>query len=145
MLLYSSREGILSPELNKFINKISIQLFGTKKSDTKFKFPEGFYELADDSEERLLLNEKYYDYEDGFETTYMTDEEIVEFFLTRGLDFGDQHGRPLLCAKILSRQAEAAAKGIVGSLPNIGNIRLVSWGNKLEREALEFRADKNRK
>jgi hypothetical protein len=52
----------------------------------------------------------------------------------------DDRGQPLRCTKLMSRPAEAAAKGVKGKLPD----GVMQWQDELMRERDAFLA-KNRK
>ena len=48
----------------------------------------------------------------------MSLEDLVDLFLHHNLDFRDSRGHPLRCLHWLRRQAEAAATGMSGKMPD---------------------------
>jgi hypothetical protein len=85
----------------------------------------------------MEIEDRYCDHEDQFETAEATDEEAVAALLVLGFDFRDGRGQPLRCTMLYCRQAEAAAKGIKGKMPDRAATGLESWEKKLERDARE--------
>lgn len=77
-------------------------------------------------------------HEQRFETNDCSDDEAVEILLRLGLDFRDERGFPLRCVRLFRRQAEAAAKGIVGNMPECEAVSLKQWETTLEADARSF-------
>ncbi|TIU48978.1 MAG: hypothetical protein E5W19_15270 [Mesorhizobium sp.] len=135
--LYTPTHGVFTPEMDTLINDLSMKTFGIVADDTLFSLPEGYSQLPVWSDERMEIEDRYDDHEDQFDTADATDDEAVDSLLVLGLDFRDGKGQPLRCTKLFCRQAEAAAKGIMGKMPDRAAAGLESWANKLERDARE--------
>jgi hypothetical protein len=135
LCIYAPTRGALSPEMDAMIDDLSTATFGITANDTLFELPEIYSRLPEWSDERIEIEERYYDHEDQYETAEATDDEAVAILLLRGFDFRDARGQPLRCTLHFSRQAEAAAKGIMGKMPDRAVAGLESWTKKLEQEA----------
>jgi hypothetical protein len=61
-----------------------------------------------------------------------------------GLDFRNQRDHPLLCTGLFGRQAEAAAKKIIGNLPDQASAHLQKWESNLERDAQAWKKQKSK-
>jgi hypothetical protein len=142
LLIYRPIRGEMSPELEKLINELSEKTFGVTKNDTLFVFPSNYNDLPDWSPEKWGIDDRYSDHEDQFETAEATDDEAVVILLRNGLDFRDRRGNPLLSTKLFCRQAEAAAKGIMGKVPDRGVADLESWTKHLERDVKQHMSKK---
>lgn len=142
LLLYSSPRGILSPELEDELNELSEKTFGILQVETLFELPDRYRDLPDPSEERFRIEVACYEFENQFETSDATDDEAVTALLTLGFDFRDDRGLPLRCTKQFMRQAEAAAKGIMGQMPDLGAAEAETWGSALEQDARLHRQKK---
>ena len=114
ILLYSSARGDLSPELENSVNELSRSTFGIAREDTLFILPLDYDNLHEASPKRFAVERKWDEHEDQFETGDATDDEAVAILARLGMDFADKRGKPMLCIKLFCRQAEAAAKGIMG-------------------------------
>ncbi len=73
-----------------------------------------------------------------YETDSLSDEEIVAYFIPRGLDFRDERGQPLRSTIFLARQAEAACREIVGKLPSEADAAERDWAAQLQQDAHAF-------
>ena len=91
------------------------------------------------------IERRHREYEQRFQTTDLNDEDSVAVLRGLGLDFRDEHGRPLRCMMLLARQAEAAAKGIAGKLPDPVAARDERWETGLAEAAEAFMASKRRR
>ncbi len=125
-----------------FADVISIEIFGITESDTLFKIPSGYDDLPGWSQELAEINDSWDLHEEQFETANATDDEAVAILLRLGLDFRDERGQPLRCTKLFSRQAEAAAKGIMGKMPDREGADLESWTTKMMQAAREHMSKK---
>lgn len=133
--IYTPIRGALSPEMDAMIEGLSRATFGITANDTLFELPENYSRLPEWSDERIEIEDRYSDHEDQYETAEATDDEAVAILLLRGFDFRDARGQPLRCILHFSRQAEAAAKGIKGKMPDRAAAGMESWTKKLEQEA----------
>lgn len=77
------------------------------------------------------------------ETTGVDDQRAVDILLGHGLDFRDERGQPLRCVGFLKKQAEAAALGLLGKLPEPRQLDLARWGQSLEQAAREWKKRKS--
>ncbi|TWG90999.1 hypothetical protein L598_006200000100 [Mesorhizobium sp. J18] len=135
LCIYTPTRGALPPEMDAMIDDLSTATFGITANDTLFELPENYSRLPEWSDERIEIEDRYYDHEDQYETAEATDDEAVAILLLRGFDFRDARGQPLRCTLHFSGQAEAAAKGIKGRMPDRAAAGLESWTKKLEQEA----------
>jgi hypothetical protein len=148
LLLYSPIRGPISPQVEWHAGSASRELFGITRKDTEF-----------DRADELLADEEYEDpwlyeiseaepqrneFERRFKTTGVGEEEVVAILLGYGLDFRGEDGHPLRCTMLLCRQAEAAAKGIAGKIPDIAAAEEDLWAEKLEQDAEAFMASRRR-
>ncbi|MGV1758883.1 hypothetical protein ACQZ6F_19070 [Rhizobium sp. A22-96] len=144
LLINTPRVGQLSPEVDDFAKDLSRQTFGIAQSDTLFELPTNYNDLPDWSPERWRVEHNWREHEEQFITTDVSDEHAIEILLGLGLDFRDQRGQPMRRVKLFARQAEAAAKGIMGRLPDREAASLESWASALERDAKEHMSRKRR-
>lgn len=135
LCIFTPTRGALSPEIDAMIDDLSTATFGITAKDTLFELPAIYNRLPEWSDERIEIEDRYYDHESQYETAEATDDEAVAILLLRGFDFRDARGQPLRCTLHFSRQAEAAAKGIMGKMPDRAAAGLESWTKKLEQEA----------
>jgi hypothetical protein len=135
LLLNPPRQGLLSPEVEDFADNLSKETFGIVRNDTLFELPRAYDELPEWSDERQEIEDKWDAHEEQFQTAEATDDEAIPILLRLGFDFRDQRGQPIRCVKLFARQAEAAAKGIMGKLPDREAAGLESWASALERDA----------
>jgi hypothetical protein len=121
------------------VDRVCHDLFGITPSGL-FEMPDDFSELS--ICERNRIGEAYEEYEKSFETGGgLTDDEEVKLLRSWGLDFTDDRGQPLRCTKLLSRVAEAAAKGIKGKMPD----HTAQWESALTRDREAFFAKKRKR
>jgi hypothetical protein len=142
LCLYTPIRGVFRPEMDLLIDELSIKTFGIVANDTLFELPEGYSRLPEWSDERIEIEDRYFDHEDQYDTAEATDDEAVESLLSLGLDFRDSKRQPLRCTKLFCRQAEAAAKGIMGKMPDRAVAGLESWTKALERDARQHMSKK---
>jgi hypothetical protein len=145
ILLQAPLHGPLPYTLNEPILDASIAVFGISQDDTHFAFPADYDSLGEDSADRKKIDKAYWVHEDSFEIgEEFTDDEIVEALLSLGVDLRDERGLPLRSTKLLFRQAEAAAKGIAGRLPDHAELKLSKWEKNLRQAAKTHLASKKR-
>ncbi|MBA8909921.1 hypothetical protein [Aminobacter ciceronei] len=142
ILLYSSIRGELNPELEFLINELSVKTFGIAASETFWQDPPGYEDWPLWSDERQEADSRFFEHEESFDTGRACDDEAVTILLKLGVDFRDAKGSPLLCTKFFCRQAEAAAKGVLGQMPDRLDVGLQSWANALERDARQHMTKK---
>ena len=146
LLLVTSPRGQLPHTLDGPIHETSVSVFGVTEHDTYFRFPANIDSIDEDSAEWEKIYEASLSHESRFELDKnYTDDEIVEALLKMGVDLRDERGFPLRCTKLLCRQAEAAAKGIAGRLPDRAELKLSQWEKGLAREANSHLAAKRHK
>jgi hypothetical protein len=135
-LLFSKGNGDTLPaEIEEFVDRISVQLFGVKRQDTEF--PDSYY-----LRQKRFFDPGEYEHECQYETAELDQEEVVWFLKQYGLDFTGSDGQPLRCTWHLKRQAEAAAKGIMGKMPDREKAAVDSFASRLEAEAKAFKSRK---
>lgn len=112
-LIGCSPQRDLPNDVESLVDELSMTLFGIKEIDTQFAEEElpGLPWFHNQWESRRDEHEEDYD------SAYLTDDDAVAYLLALGLDFNDDRGQPLRCVMWLRRQAEAAAKGIKGKIP----------------------------
>lgn len=146
LLLGTTLHGPLPHTLDEPIRETSLAVFGIVENDTYFMLPANFNSLPENSPERGKVEESYWDFEERFELDEdFTDDEMVETLLRLGVDMRDERGLPLRCTKLLYRQAEAAAKGIAGRLPDQIELRFNKWEKGLMNAANSHLAAKKQK
>ncbi|MFI5411308.1 hypothetical protein [Kaistia sp. UC242_56] len=142
-LLLGSHPGRANPpELDRLIDEVSIELFGITSADTEFKGPADYDELP--MQRQWAVDHQYDEYETPFDAVDLAPDQIVPALKRHGLDFTSERGQPLLCTKILSRQAIAAAKGIMGRMPDPADFQVKGFENWLQREAEAFTSRRRR-
>lgn len=135
LLIYSRHRGAIPPDVEQAANELSLQTFGITQADTEFEWPE---ECEEFSEEWERTQKQYERYECRFETTNLSEEDTVVSLKRLGFDFSDDRGIPLRCTKLFNRQAEAAAKGFKGRMPDRTSIGIEQWENNLQAAARAF-------
>ncbi|MGB8276842.1 MAG: hypothetical protein WCF20_02745 [Methylovirgula sp.] len=131
LLIYSSLHGEVPPEVEKVACELSIKTFGVTHEDIEFEIPDEYWDYDVSSPECARIEKDYEEYESRFETTDISDEEVAEVLKRLGLDFYDDRGFPLRCTRWFSRQAEAAAKGIKGRMPDQDSADLERWARSM--------------
>lgn len=136
LLLHPPRQGDLSPQVEDYANHLSGETFGIVQNDTFFDLPSGYDDMPEWSPERCEIDAKWDAHEEQFETATATDDETVPILLKLGFDFHDhKRGQPMRSVMLFARQAEAAAKGIMGKRLDVEAARLEQFASALEREA----------
>lgn len=140
LILRSDSRGRTVPGIeDRYIER----LFGVQRGDTFRWYPDDFDDLPANEQNRI--DAEIDAYEEQFETgSDLTDDETVEVLLKVGLDFRDERGHPLRCTKFLARQAEAAARGLCGRLPDVEQAEADRFGSKLAAEAEAFMKGKQK-
>lgn len=129
LLLHPPVKGVFEPGAEEVIDAISRNTFGVTKREVEQAHPEEYWDYDDGSMEL----------ESPLETADMSDEEATKFLLDLGLDFRDDRNFPLRCTKYLALQAEVAAKGMMGKMPDRSSVGLQAWAENLEKEADAFK------
>lgn len=71
------------------------------------------------------------------------DYDLMDYARSFGFDFSDPTGKhPLRVTRLFFRQALAAARGVMGHLPDMSELRTRQWGENLAEEARKFRRQK---
>ena len=115
VLLFSSSNGDLPPEIDQMVNDLSRKTFGITEAETEFQMPEAYWDKDNLSLDRERINRDYDRHERQFEMVERPAEDAVTALRHLGFDFTDDHGLPLGCTKLFSRQAVAVAKGIMAT------------------------------
>ncbi|MCV9962192.1 hypothetical protein OIU34_09800 [Pararhizobium sp. BT-229] len=142
LLLNPPRNGNLVPSVEEYVDSVSLKIFGITATDTLFELPEGYEDEPEGTLEWFRVQSRLCDHEDQYATADSTDDEAVEILLMLGFDFRDDRGQPLRCTKFLCRQAEAAARGMMGTMPDRAEVGLEAWAKKLEQDAKQHMARK---
>ena len=138
LFLYTSMSGVLPPEIEDMVLTFCQATFGLNPADTKFQWPDEYWDYEEDSPERWRIERRRAAHEARFETTRLSHAEAMVVLKRLGLDFSDDRGEPLRCTPHLSRAAEAAAKGIAGKMPDRAAANLASWEDQVRAEAERF-------
>ncbi len=128
------------------VASVSSELFGVSHFDLQFKIPEEYRDLPSYKiRQQMELQRLSLVHESQFQThDSLTDDETVSIMAQLGFDFTDDLGRPLRCTKLMSRAAEAAAKGIMGRMPERGAIELKKFELDLEKARDAFLAKRRK-
>jgi hypothetical protein len=138
LLLNPPVRGVHRPVVDDMADNLSRATFGIARDDTLFDPPEGYKDLIEGSRECWEIHQAHREHELRFKTADAMDDEAVDILLGLGLDFRGDNNQPLRCTKLLCRQAEAAARGLMGRLPDQTAIDLTAWESKIERDAQQF-------
>jgi len=143
-LLLSGRDRGRSEDM---VASVARDLFGVGHFELQFTIPEKYRDLPSYAVSELHELEQLREvHESQFETSdRLTDDETVEVMARLGFDFRDDAGRSLRCTKLMNRPVEAAAKGIMGHLPDRGAIELKKFEADLEKARDAFLAKKRRR
>jgi hypothetical protein len=133
LLLYDNGRGEVPHQVDRLLDFVSTSLFGIRRAEVYIS-PENFESAIDE-----------WEYEQDFETSKMDSEDAASFLETFGLDFYDANGSPLRCTRFLKLQAEAAAKGYCGHLPDPTVAATEKLQSTLEAEAAAFLVRKHRR
>lgn len=144
LLFETPRKGCLSAEVEKAVDDLARRLFGYCSSDVCFHWPNGYERFPEDSSEIALLHQKSDEFEDALETVLVDLDDKILILRELGLDFTDANGRPLRCTEYLSRTAEAAARGLMGRMPERASFDAEKLERDLTEAARKFRAQKPR-
>lgn len=128
--------GIALPGTLERLNELSKATFGIVEADTNFVFPKNFNGLP--IIEREALRRDFEKNQSLYETAKVTDESAIVILLRLGFDFRDERGFPLRLTSYFKRQAEAAAKGIMGVIPNLETIGHRNWEINIAKDAKKF-------
>jgi hypothetical protein len=126
------------------LRNFSQKFFGNIFSDTKFELSNEEMNKLDTPEKQEEWDEIINDFESLFQTTDAGDDETVEILLELKIDFRSAQGHPLNMTRYLKRQAEAAAKRIVGQLPEQETLRTDMWESKLLADKKLFEHSKQK-
>lgn len=137
-----ARDQATSEHLQDVADAICQNIFGISSMDIGFEYPENYSDLYEFSNERINIDYQCTKYDEQFETMFLTDDEMIDFFDRFNIDFRNEVGQPLLCTKRVSLVAEAAAKGIAGTMPEIDTILQRDWEAKLAADAERFKKSK---
>ena len=143
-LFFTNLPSQLEVELENQVNAASKYVFGITEDQTKFLYPDNYSDLAKGSEKWSKVEIDFIEYEEDYLTSYYGDEDTIEILKLLGIDFSDENGNPLRCTRYLKRQAEVAAKGLKGHLPDITKMKDEDWQKKLEEDAKTFSAIKKK-
>ena len=144
-LLFDRLSNPETADKTKFeISNLSKKHFGIDESETDLPIPESYWLLEEDSPERTSFDLQWDHWEENFETSEIGDEKDIELLLKLNIDFRDEHGYPMRLTKYFTRQAEAAAKGIKGKLPDLTVIDADVWERNMEKAAENFSAMKKK-
>ena len=144
-LLFTNLPSQLDAELEGLVDRTSIEIFGITEEQTQFHFPENYDDLPMNSDKRWQITEDYDEHEQQYITSDYGDEDAAIFLVQLGLDFYDENGNPLRCIRYLKRQAEIAAKGIMGKLPDMAAINEARQEESMRAEASAFQRKKHGK
>jgi hypothetical protein len=141
LLLYAGDRARIEDE----VKLASREVFGIEEADTLFEWPTEYWGYPEDSHESAEMCAAWDKHEEQFESgDDLTDDETMELMARLGLGFSDDRGQPLRCTKHLARVAEAAAKGILGRMPDRAFAKLANWEDALTKERDAFLSKKRK-
>jgi hypothetical protein len=143
LLLWSYPGRANTPELDSLIDEVSIELFGITSAETEFKRPAEYDELP--MRQQWAVDHQYDEHETPFDAVDLAPDEVVPVLKRLGFDFTSDHGQPLRCTKILSRQALAAARGMMGRRPDPAEFKAKGFESWLKSEAEAFTSRRRRR
>ena len=129
LLLYENGRIDVPHQVDDLLKAVSKRLFGIVRGEV-YIAPGDFESAIEEAE-----------YEEDFETSLMDNEEAAEFLADYGIDFTDGKGHALRCTRVLKLQAEAAAKGYGGHMPD-PSVLLEKMETSLQAQAASFMARK---
>lgn len=133
-------EIVDSATLNDFSRKLFGITFSNANLDLNF---EQIKKL--DSPEKEEEWEEWKEFlESQITTTDASPEGAVDTLLSLGVDFRSVDGYPLNMTRYLARQAEVAARGIMGKLPDQEKIRGDEWATNMLVARNEFQHTKSK-
>jgi hypothetical protein len=88
---------------------------------------------------RHAMDDVIAEHGDALDTPDMTDDEQVELLGEFGLDLTDGRGHPLRITRLLAPYAEAVVRGLVGRIPDRGEVGLERWEAALASDARAFK------
>lgn len=162
LLIYSAHGRANPPHVDDLIDDVSREIFAIKRNETEFVEPAPLVwddDILDDlspgraaaeifrrEREEFLYREKLFaKHEARFGPADASPEELLPVLKRAGLDFSDPMGQPLRCTKHLARQAIAAAKKIMGRMPDASAFSTASFEKNLMSDAEEWLAAKRKK
>ncbi|WP_373235661.1 hypothetical protein [Cohaesibacter celericrescens] len=125
LMLGSTSSGDMPTELRLAIDNLSKETFGITEDDTEFSFPEITRVSA------VYWSDEHIEHENRFQTCNVNDEIAFKVLYDLGFDFRGDYGKPLVCLNYFKRQAEAAARGIFGKVPDINEADVLMWEQKM--------------
>ena len=138
--LLMDRRGNLPPEIEERARDLSLQVFGITEAETKYVWPDEYFDHHPDSYEAYPFIVQAEAHERRFEAMKLPDDEKVKYLKNLGWDFGDERGEPLRSIRLFVRQAEAVSKGIAGQWPDLEATAEAKTFSQLEKEAKEWAA-----
>jgi hypothetical protein len=142
LLFETPRNGSLSADLENAVDDLARSLFGFCSNEVYCRWPDDYEKYPEDSPEMALLRQKFEEFEDALETPWVDVDDQVSLLLRFGLDFTDHNGRPLRCTVHFARPAEAAARGLMGRMPERASFNAEKLERDLAAAARKFRARK---
>ena len=109
------------------LNQFSRKLFGVSLSDAQLEMTIDLRKRLDTLEKEEQWEELREEFNSQFRTNDSTDDKAVKILLKLGVDFRSAEGHPLNMTRYLKRQAEAAALGIMGKLPDPETLQIERW------------------
>jgi hypothetical protein len=143
-LIYSGPKGQPPHGVEEIAERLSLETFGIRVTDTDLPYPADYDSWPWDSDRHREFEEARERHDEQFETLDASDEEAVEILLGLGIDFRDELGNPMKSVSLFCLQAEAAVKGIAGRLPDRNTVNEKRMTMKLEDEAKAFLAKKKK-
>ena len=116
------------PTTKTKIDRLSEQTFGATEADVH-RF------LALHRNDQGLIEKK-------FAKSNLRPDLAVDYLLSLNFDFRDESRNPLKLTEYFKFQAAAAAKGILGKVPDFIGISRDAWGHEINEDAEEFKRRK---
>jgi hypothetical protein len=148
LFLFSNMPDQLDVELDSIAERTSMEVFGVTRHQTEFVYPSDYESLSQNSELSGQILDDFNQHEEDYLLSDYGDVDAVKILLhCFGIDFRDENGNPMLCVRYLKRQAEIAAKGLKGKLPDMDSINNANEEGKMlakaQREADDWKKKQN--
>ncbi len=144
LLLYTGRRTALNPELDDALNGVSRRLFGLVRAETEYDPPPYYWDLGGDDPERWRIDGLIDEFERQLKAAHLPEPEALQHLQALGVSFHGPMGEALHGLRHFDRQAELAALGLKGSLPEPVEVNHDALSTKLEDEARRWKTTRSR-
>ncbi len=125
-------------------DELSRATFGITHYDTLWPYDEPDDDTLPLAEYGRIIEERQ-QFEEQFPISTMQVDDAALALTKLGLDWRGDYGQTLHCAKFFIRQAEAALRGIMGTIPTQSAADLHLWEQRLQEDARTFQRNRHRR